>query len=307
MAFRSRGSRGLPDSVREVFWESVRSGLSPTAAATVAGVCGATGRQWAKVAGHKTNPKHHGIRYSTATREAFWAVMQGGASVTEASVITGVPEHRGQAWVTQAGYVPRTPTPALSDADPLPPKGPLSFLERCRLEELLEAGHRRTAAAVLMGRHRDTINREITRGLTGSGYRAWAGQQVVEANRRRPKARKLQANPVLLAEVVARLRRHDSPEQIAGRLRLDFPNDPEMWVSHETIYQALYVQPRGELARLVKQALRSGRVQRKTQGRNSVDRNRFKAGMIGIADRPAEAKDRAIPGHWESQWCCQAA
>jgi IS30 family transposase len=299
MAFRSRGSRGVPESVREVFWESVRSGLSPTAAATVAGVSGDTGRQWAQFAGYETNPKHHGIRYSKSTREAFWAVLRAGTSVTEASVIAGVPEHRGRVWVTQAGYVPRTQTPVHSDSDLLPPRGPLSFLERCRLEELLEAGHRRTSAAALMGRHRDTINREIARGLTGSGYRAWAGQQVAQDNRRRPKVRKLHANPGLLAEVVARLERHDSPEQIAGRLRLDFPDDPELWVSHETIYQALYVQPRGELARLVKQALRSGRVHRKAQGRNSVDRNRFKDGMIGIAERPVEAEDRAIPGHWE--------
>ena len=167
------------------------------------------------------------------------------------------------------------------------------------MENLLEDGHTAAQSALRMGRHRDTIRRETMRGLTGSGYRAWAGQRVAEANRKRPKTAKLAANAVLLGEVVARLERHDSPEQIAGRLRLDFPDDPEMWVSHETIYQALYVQPRGELARLVKQALRTGRVQRKAQGRNSIDRSRFKEEMIGIADRPAEADDRAIPGHWE--------
>ena len=90
-----------------------------------------------------------------------------------------------------------------------------------------------------------------------------------------------------------------SPEQIAGRLREDFPDDPEMQVSHETIYQALYVQPRGELARLVKTALRTGRTQRKPQGRkDNWNRGKLKE-MINISERPAEADDRAIAGHWE--------
>lgn len=96
------------------------------------------------------------------------------------------------------------------------------------------------------------------------------------------------------------MRLRHSLEQIAGRLREEFPEDPEMWVSHETIYQAMYVQPHGELARLVKTALRTGRMKRKPQGRNDIaDRSRFKAGMINISERPAEADDRAIPGHWE--------
>ena len=123
---------------------------------------------------------------------------------------------------------------------------------------------------------------------------------MVEANLKRPKTRKLEDNPALLAEVLRGLEQRHSPEQIAGRLRQDFPDDPEMWVSHETIYQALYVQPRGELAKLVKTALRTGRALRKPQGRSEItDRNRFKAGMVNISERPAEVADRAVPGHWE--------
>ena len=297
MGFRKPG-HGVAESVRERFWGAVNSGLSPTAAATVAGVHGATGRAWAKAAGYQTNPKHYGIRYSQATRDRFWQAMHSGATVTEAAVVAGVSEHTGRRWVDQAGFVPRTPAPLADPEPPTYPHGPMSFVERCRLEELLEAGHTPAQAAGLLGRHRDTIGREMDRGQTVPGYRARVGQDVAEANRKRPKPRHLEANPALLAEVVARLEQRHSPEQIAGRLREDFPDDPEMWVSHETIYQALYVQPRGELARLVKTALRTGRTQRKPQGRKETSRGKLK-GMINISERPAEADDRAVPGHWE--------
>ncbi len=181
----------------------------------------------------------------------------------------------------------------------MPCGGALSFLERCRLEELLEAGYLQAGAAELLGRNRSTISREVRRGATASGYRARVGQDVAEANAKRPKVRKLEEYPALLDEVLRGLRQRHSPEQIAGRLREDFPDDPEMWVSHETIYQAMYVQPRGELARLVKTALRSGRTQRKPQGRNPTDNRGRLRDMINISERPAEADDRAIPGHWE--------
>jgi IS30 family transposase len=126
------------------------------------------------------------------------------------------------------------------------------------------------------------------------------GQDAADAGSWRPKPRKLDANPVLLAQVLRRLKQRHSPEQIAGRLREEFPDDPEMWVSHKTIYQAAYVQPRGELAQQVKTALRTGRTQRKPRGRGPADGGaRRLRDMINISDRPAEADDRAIPGHWE--------
>jgi transposase, IS30 family len=216
---------------------------------------------------------------------------------TQAAVVAGVSENGGRDWVKQAGYVPRTPLPAGQELDATTRS--LSFTERCRLEELLEAGCSQASAARLVGRHRSTISREVCRGATGSGYRARVGQDAAEAGRARPKPRRLESNPALLNEVLQRLKLRHSPEQIAGRLREDFPDDAEMWVSHETIYQAMYVQPRGELARQVKTALRTGRTQRKPQGRNTTDnRGRIKD-MINISDRPPEADDRAIPGHWE--------
>ena len=301
MPFRPSGSKEVPESAHEELLAALKSGLSPAAAATVAGVSPATGYKWARAAGWKAGGGHTGIRYSAMVREAFWAAMRSGSSIALAARIAGVSEMSAIIWVKQAGYVPRTQYPAvLSVVRCRRPREPMTFLERCRLEDLLESGYAAVRAAELLDRHHTTIRREIVKGLTGSGYRARVGQDVADARRKRPKTLKLVDNPVLLAEVLKGLKTRHSPEQIAGRLRLDFPDEPEMWVSHETIYQALYVQPRGELAKLVKTALRTGRTRRKTQGRNEIaDRQRFKDGMVNISERPAEAEDRAVPGHWE--------
>ena len=301
MGVRRRGWPRLPESVREAFWDAVELGLSPTAAATVAGVHGATGRKWAREAGYQTNTKHFGMRYSTAVRDAFWEAMRAGRSPSEAAVLAGVSDATALRWIQQAGYVPRTPVAraGTTELDAPPPTRLLSFTERCRLEELLETGCSPARAAALLGRHRSTISREMQRGMTTSGYRARVGQDAVEANLARPKSRRLDDNPALRAEVLRRLKQRHSPEQIAGRLREDFPDDPEMWVSHETIYQAMFVQPRGELARLVKTALRTGRTRRKPQGRKETDNRGKLRDMVNISERPAEADDRAIPGHWE--------
>lgn len=309
MAFRGHGVKleaEVAAAVREEFRKALASGLAPTAAATVAGVSGGTGRRWAKAAGYQSNPKHYGTRYSSQVKKAFWEALRSGLNPTRAAVIACVSENAARCWVEQAGFVPRTPFPAgLELVGPC--GGSLSFVERCRLEQLLVAGHSSSGAARLLGRDRSTISREVRRGATGSGYRARVGQDVAEANAKRPKTRKLDTYPALLEEVLRGLRKRHSPEQIAGRLREDFPEDPEMWVSHETIYQAMYVQPRGELARLVKTALRTGRTQRKPQGRSTTDNRGRLRDMINISQRPAEAEDRAIPGHWESQCFCQAA
>jgi transposase, IS30 family len=128
------------------------------------------------------------------------------------------------------------------------------------------------------------------------GYRAWRAHERAREQARRPKVPKL-ACPRLAAQVTAWLEEWWSPEEIARRLRIEFPTDPMMWVSHETIYQALFVQGRGELRRELARCLRTGRAARRPRGRRE-NPGRI-PNMVMISDRPAEAIDRAVPGHWE--------
>jgi hypothetical protein len=226
MGFRKHGSKEVPEAARGVFLEALRSGLSQSAAATVAGVSHSTGSKWARAAGIQADLRHRGIRYPAAVREAFWAAMKSGSSVCEASVMAGVSENTGRIWVTQAGYVPRTPVLTVVEPDlSRRPRAPLSFVERCRLEDLLEDGCTPQHAAELLGRHGVTVERELVRAATSSGYRARVGQDLADENRKCPKQRRLESRPVLLAEVLQGLEHKHSPEQIAGRLRQDFPDD----------------------------------------------------------------------------------
>ena len=129
-------------------------------------------------------------------------------------------------------------------------------------------------------------------------YSPHRAQLRAESCAKRPKQTKLSACPRLAEEVQRRLDDHQSPEQIANRLPVDLPDDEEMRVCHETIYISLYVQGRGELRRDLHQCLRTGRALRKPR-RSVGERNPPIAGMINISERPPEANDRAVPGHWE--------
>jgi IS30 family transposase len=128
------------------------------------------------------------------------------------------------------------------------------------------------------------------------GYRAWHAHDRAYQQARRPKPAKLAAGP-LAATVTAWLEQWWSPVEIARRLRLEYPDDPMMWVSHETIYQSLFVQGRGELRRELHRCLRTGRARRRPHGHVET-RGRIPA-MVMISDRPADVADRAVPGHWE--------
>jgi len=174
----------------------------------------------------------------------------------------------------------------------------LSWSDREEIAVLVHADHGVREIARRLGRSPSTISRELDRGATARGYRASVGQAKADAGRTAPRAAKLATNLRLRREVQARLERRDSPEQIAGRLKIDFPDEPEMWVSAETIYQSLYVQARGGLKRELTTYLRTGRSMRKPRRREGERRGRI-PGMISISERPAEVEDRAVPGHWE--------
>jgi IS30 family transposase len=168
----------------------------------------------------------------------------------------------------------------------------------------------RTIARVL-GRAPSTVSRELRRntyvrtGPTGAvrpssrRYGPWAAERLARARRRRAKLRKLAADPVLWAHVQQCLDKKWSPRQIAKTLPRVFPDQPERHIVHETIYQALYVQGRGELRRQLAAALRSGRARRRPRRDPQARQSRFIEPMVMISDRPAEAEDRAVPGHWE--------
>jgi IS30 family transposase len=128
-------------------------------------------------------------------------------------------------------------------------------------------------------------------------YRPLAAHRGAHQRSARPKATKLASHPQLCARVIADLQAWWSPQQIAQRLRAEYPDQPEMTVSHETIYKSLYVQGRGELRRELAACLRSGRAKRRSQGR-SPNQGRI-PDMVLISERPAEIEDRAVPGHWE--------
>jgi transposase, IS30 family len=129
-------------------------------------------------------------------------------------------------------------------------------------------------------------------------YDAFVAQARSDQRARRPKPGKLAVNERLHAEVQTRLEDKHSPEQIAARLPMDFPDDTEMRVSHETIYTSIYVQGKGNLRRELHTCLRTGRALRKPQRRPNERRGRI-PNMVNISERPPEAEDRAVPGHWE--------
>ena len=262
------------------------------------------------------------------TKQAFWARIAAGASSEDAALACGVSQPLGPRWFREAGGMPPISL--------LPHSGRyLSFAEREELA-LLKAerlGVREIARR--MGRSPSTVSRELRRNAaTRSGvlhYRATVAQWKAERAAMRPKLAKLAENARLRAYVQDRLagtvvdargksiagpqvpwkgRRHGrradrrwgkcwSPQQISRRLRIDFPHDSSMRISHEAIYQALYVQGRGALRRELSACLRTGRALRVPRARTRQRGKSFITPEVMISQRPAEAADRAVPGHWE--------
>lgn len=177
--------------------------------------------------------------------------------------------------------------------------GRLSLEDRVEIQVGIERGESGAQIGRRLGWDASTVTREIARHSTSGrdGYRPFEAHRRACANAYRLKPTKLGSDPVLLALVTAWLQQWWSPQQIARRLRQEFPDRPEMWVSHETIYKSLYVQGRGELRRELARCLRSGRARRRSNNPGSTIGKI--PGMVNISERPAEVDDRAVPGHWE--------
>jgi IS30 family transposase len=176
----------------------------------------------------------------------------------------------------------------------------LSTTEREDISRGLASGTSVRAMARRLGRAPSTVSREIRRHGGPAAYRAQRADRRAWVHARRPKVCRLGTRPALRGAVAAKLRLQWSPQQISGWLREAFPSDAEMHVSHETIYRSLFVQSRGVLKRELLQHLRRGRVYRRARAATQVGHHPGHIlDAVSIRERPAEAADRAVPGHWE--------
>src|SRR5258708_1099679 len=231
-------------------------------------------------------------------KHRFWELVRAGVSRTEAAVAAGVPSRTAKRWFHQAGGV-------------LPPKVPetssaryLSFSEREEIFAGVERGESIRQIAKVLGREPSSVLREL-RSNAGGGrrrqpwnYRPSRAQERMKRLASRPKTAKLAKNAQLRKLVQAMLVEKLSPEQISRELRQRFPDDAAMQVSHETIYQSIYVQGRGALRRELAVCLRTGRALRRPRRQGQERRGRI-PNMINISERPAEVEARAVPGNWE--------
>jgi len=261
-------------------------------------------------------------------RQRFWLAIAGGLSSEESAVVAGVSPAVGTRWFREGGGMPTVSPAPLSGRF-------LSFVEREEIAVLHAQGCGVREIARRLDRSPSTVSRELRRNAATRGggleYRATTAQWHADRRARRPKVAKLAANDGLRRYVQDRLsgtitapdgaavagpavrwigRRHGrrqhrrwatswSPEQIANRLWVDFPDDGSMRISHEAIDQALYVQGRGALRRDLAACLRTGRALRVPRARSQGRGKQFLSPQIMISERPAEAADRAVPGHWE--------
>jgi transposase, IS30 family len=232
-----------------------------------------------------------------AVRRRFWRLIAQGLPTEQASLLVGVSVTCGRRWFRDSGGM--SPVSLRESSGRY-----LSLTEREEIAVGRAAGQGVREIARRIGRDPSTVSRELCRNRAldknNAGYRAMLAQTKAEQRGRRPKPRKLAANPRLRAQVQTMLEQRMSPEQISGRLPLLFPADDSMRVSHEVIYQSLYVHGAGALRRELTRRLRTGRVLRKPRRRvdRRTERQRI-PDMVMIADRPAAVRDRAIPGDWE--------
>jgi IS30 family transposase len=206
-------------------------------------------------------------------------------------------EEIGRAHRTVWNEIARSRRPVV----PEPVRSPLrlSLAEREEVSRGLAGGESLRAIARRLGRAPSTISREVVANGGRRRYRACRADSAAVKRMRRPKRSKLAVCPRLRGAVEAKLELRWSPQQISGWLVDEFPSDPEMRVSHETIYLSLFVQSRGALRKELTRYLRSGHTTRRPKGHSVMNGQGQLRGTLNIRERPAEAEDRAVPGHWE--------
>ena len=235
--------------------------------------------------------RKRGPRLTPEKRRQIRQLAEEGAS--ERRLIEELGVSKGSIWWTLHGMA----RPGARAPEWQPRAGRLDLEQRVEIAVGLGRGENFTTIATRLGVHVSTVSREVGGAAQRSRYRPAMAHRRARQRTRRPKHRRLELNPRLRRHVVVDLRAWWSPQQIAARLRTEYPDDPEMWVSHETIYKTLYVQGKGSLRREVAACLRSGRVQRRARG--GTRGHAPITDGVPISARPAEASDRAVPGHWE--------
>ena len=246
------------------------------------------------------------MRYSDEVRARAVSAVMAGATLRQAASDGGPSRQTVCRWAADAGIEMRRgwiggPVKAVGNASGTRPSR-LGLAQRLAIAAGLAAGMTHAEIAVGIGFSRPTVSREVSRGAPAGPYDPYAAHARAARAARRPKPRKVDASPRLRSYVLARLAGGWSPEQVSAMLSREFPGDEEMSLSHESIYQALYVQGRGSLRQELKveKALRSGRTSRVPRSARPP-RGRGATWVEGceISLRPAEAADRAVPGHWE--------
>jgi IS30 family transposase len=235
-------------------------------------------------------PRGYGL--SEATKDGIWELRAQGLSDREIGRRLGLPRGSVSNHLARSGGMrPRAR---------LRPERCLSFEEREEISRAIAGGHSARAIARALRRSHTTIAREINRCGGRRCYRAHAADREAWRRSRRPRPTKLELCRELRRVVSERLQDDHSPEQIAGWLRVRYPDNEVMQVSHETIYRALYVQARGALKRELTRHLRRGRSRRYARSQSSKGQGQGKlCGMVMISERPPEVDSRAVPGHWE--------